>query len=527
MILVRILSRFFTLNYVFVWMSLGFVPAAFSAIKPADVLPEVRPQKKTRTPTAIKKTSEKNKVSPVPSPETSKSTSQPLGPTNQSVVEAKPKAFGPSLHLFESLMKFEVQQYMSPLNETTSLQSMQLLNVDLNYKYIGPTFKGTLDAGAGTFFKKTQSFYAVYELYVQNGVWLHSNDSLAFGRKKMLWSDLDQTWNFGLWQPKYATDPTRPKQQGLSGFFYELNGENVGFKLAVSPIYIPNVGPDIREENGSIVSDSRWYRPPSKTFNLFNKQNNIVYKIDVGDISQLINNQGLSSQISYRSSQNLWGRAGFAFKPLNEILLKREEYKNIDRSVNVTVRPQVAYHELGTLEVGYDNKEWSFSVSVMADKPYEKRPDSGWAVQSPRPLQIYGAQAAYDLSEKWLKPIRVSAAYMKTFGGEIIDIKSDGTQDEITLFDRRLPFSNALKVGLEGEVMRVRTRPVVAKVSYLADFDQRGTMFNGELEYNTQKNWLFTLGADVLGVEKESSETSFLNQFRANDRVYGGIGYVF
>jgi hypothetical protein len=39
-----------------------------------------------------------------------------------------------------------------------------------------------------------------------------------------------------------------------------------------------------------------------------------------------------------------------------------------------------------------------------------------------------------------------------------------------------------------------------------------------------------TVGADVLGVDDTSADNTdgrFLNEFRANDRVYAGLNYVF
>jgi hypothetical protein len=70
----------------------------------------------------------------------------------------------------------------------------------------------------------------------------------------------------------------------------------------------------------------------------------------------------------------------------------------------------------------------------------------------------------------------------------------------------------------------------MSSIKYLREFDQKGTLINSEFTYYPQTSIALILGADIIGVD-DSSETNkdgrFLNQFRANDRFYGGMSYVF
>lgn len=450
------------------------------------------------------------------------------GNTSMTTMQSKSAIkMGPTYHRFQALGRYELLHYPTEVKGDSSLTNFQFLSLGVNYNYATPTDKAVVDLGAGTFFKKNQTEFAVYDLYWQNNFWLSPADSVSVGRKRLSWSDVDRFWNLGLWQPKFAMDPLRPKQQGLTGVFYEHAGENWFTKLNFSPLYIPNIGPDIREENGALVSNSRWYRPPSNQFVLFGKENNIYYNLDVGDVAKLVNNQGASAQVGYRLPSGVWFRSQYAYKPLNEILLTREEYKNINRSVNVTVRPKVAYHEIVGGDVGMDIGDVGVSLSALSDRPIEQRPEEGWAIQKPGPMQVYGVTLNYELQNFLRRDFQFQAGYLKVQGGDIVDIKADGSRDEITLFTSRAMFTNAVRAEVSTEIMRLRQQPLVTRTSLMYEMDQKGTLFNTQFEYITRQKIAVIMGADILSVENESEDPTFLNQFRANDRFYGGLSYDF
>jgi hypothetical protein len=65
-------------------------------------------------------------------------------------------------------------------------------------------------------------------------------------------------------------------------------------------------------------------------------------------------------------------------------------------------------------------------------------------------------------------------------------------------------------------------------VKYLREFDQQGDLVGAEMSLQATRSWAVSVGADVLSVDNEDSvDGTFLNQFRANDRYYGGLTYVF
>jgi hypothetical protein len=147
--------------------------------------------------------------------------------------------------------------------------------------------------------------------------------------------------------------------------------------------------------------------------------------------------------------------------------------------------------------------------------------------------KLYGIRA-YSAGFDWTIPkffahsILLQINYLRVEGGTIQDIGSDGTTDDINLYDQRLKFTNAVKIKVQGELVRIYRRPLVTKLAYLFDQDQQGSMINAEFLFYPTREWALLVGADLLGTEDETYKVSgFLNQYRANDRIYGGMTYVF
>lgn len=426
-------------------------------------------------------------------------------------------------------LRVESMQYFTEVPETPDLTRSQFLSAELRGEGSWNSAIGyRLDASAGTFFRRSQSDIAVKEAHL--GGRIGSRLSWQLGRRHEVWSELDSRWQLGLWQPKFAIDALRSQEQGLTGLFAHL--EQPSFRLSgfVTPVFVPTMGPSIREEGGALVSDSRWYRQPSSNYSFSNRLNTISYRLDIPEMWRLVGNPGSGLAARWgREDRGAWARAGWAYKPVNELLLKRQNFKAVSEDrVDVTVSPDVTYHRVTSTDVGYRFSDVGASVSYVEDDPFEKRPDPEWTIQKLKPLRAYSAQLDWDLHKIFSRTLRLRLDYLKVEGGGIEDIQSDGSGDDFTLFDHRTQFTDAVSLSLEGDLGRVRNRPLVGRWRYLYDGDQMGSMINTEVQYSPAQQWAVVVGADILGVEDESKRPSgFLNQFRANDRFYGGMTYVF
>lgn len=426
-------------------------------------------------------------------------------------------------------IRMETMQYFTPIPEQPQLTYSQFLSARLSALKEISWLDFAIDISGGTFFARGQSHYVVHEAYIGS-----SPENSAFktytGRKKKEWSEMDRRWDLGLWQPTFAIDALRPEDQGLAGLFGDYNRENFEILTFVTPIFIPNMGPDIREEGGGLVASSRWYRTPSRDYDFNSRINTIQYSLDIPETEKLIQNPGAGLMIRLgNKDQGPWGVASYGYLPVNELLLKRQNFKDISQDeVDVTVSPDITYHHLYSADFGYSFSNLKASVSYLTDRPLEKRPDAEWVIQKLDPIEAYSTALDFSLDDIFSKTLAFQLEYLKVNGGGITDILSDGSPDDFTLFDQRLKFTNALSFKVEGQLATFWRRPFVTRFKYLYDYDQRGSLLNTEFLFYPSRRWAMLLGGDVLGVQDEASTSSrFLNQYRANDRVYGGLTYVF
>lgn len=450
-------------------------------------------------------------------------------PKAQGVIALKvqPEETPPKAHVYGQI-RMEGMQYLTPIPESPQLTYSQLLSVRLSALKETSLIDMVMDVSGGTFFTRGQSHLVVHEIYVaSHGA---GPGKVYVGRKKKDWSELDRRWQLGLFQPKFAMDALRPEEQGLTGIFLDHNTEQAEFLVFATPLFIPSVGPDIREEGGSLVADSRWYREPSRDYDFNNRINNINYELDIPEATKLVNNGGAAAMGRIGNKEKgPWFAASIGYLPVNELILKRKNFKDVSADkVDVTVSPDVTYHHVYTADLGYAFENVKSSVSYLQDEPGEKLPETDWSIQRLEALKAYSAAVEFSLANILANTLTFQLEYLRVNGGSIVDISANGQPDDFTLFDQRLKFANALSFRMEGQLASFFRRPFVTRFKYLYDYDQRGSLLNAEFLYYPTQKWAVVMGGDVLGVQDETYRVSgFLNQYRANDRVYGGMTYVF
>lgn len=424
-------------------------------------------------------------------------------------------------------VRFESLRYLSALDDEPQLTNSQFLSGRItaaSYTRDPLSFNWAADLSAGTFFSLRQSYYSVQEVYVSTP--LDESVNISLGRKKYDWTEIDRIWSLGLWQPRYAIDALRPEDQGLTGLFFDYKQGKVQFLAFASSIYIPTIGPDIREEGGEIKSDNRWYRPPSN----FAGNIKINYEIDTGNITKLIQQESYGLKLRIGDEETgPWASLAGGRKPVNDILLQRlvrgVDYTSVAKFV---VSPVVVHQQVFSADIGYQFENANISLSYFEDQPETYIPPEDYAVQKISPVKYYSAQADWSVREFIGRPVQLQLGYLKGLGNEVVDIESDGAANEITLLEQRYRFANAATFKIIGEVATVYSRPLVSKIGYIREFDQEGSILGVEFQYQWNRTWSFLVGMDSLGVDDKSEPVDgFINDYRANDRFYGGASYVF
>src|SRR6185312_4613407 len=253
--------------------------------------------------------------------------------------------------------------------------------------------------------------------------------------------------------------------------------------------------------------------------------------LDSYNISKLVENPGAGLRVRMGGDHDgAWASANYGYKPINAITLQYSKSLDLNSQTgDVTVGPNVAYHQIFGGDLGYKYTNGMVAVSYLQDMPDPKKPSDDWILQNPHGLQAIGVHGdqAY-VVPGFLNPIGLTLGYLKVIGGGITDYDSTGTPQG-AIFAQRLNFTNAASVQMDFTTTAWRKK-LTTSVKFLRDFDQQGSLLHTELNYFPTSSVALLLGGDVLGVDNDSAsnlDSGFLNQYRANDRIYGGMSYVF
>lgn len=461
--------------------------------------------------------------------ELAKAESAVLSMPSSATGEASPMEFSGNL-------KMEGTQYFTNLPENPQLNQTQSLIGNFHLQK-NQGLRGALDFVAGSNLTVGSSHFGVTEAYFGNSTVYQAPEQsthsvgFAVGRKLEYWNLLDGDWQLGQWQATYTQlDALKPIDQGLTGVFWKMSNGDHEVLLFGTPIFIPSMGPEVKEKDGAIQSDSRWYRQPSQNFVFRGVVTQVVYSLDVPDIGKLVGSPGGGARYRWGGSHGLWAAASYGYKPINALLLR---YRTILRTEEksrgeVTVSPVVGYHSIAGGDLGYKFDSAMVAVSVLKDQPQAKSPTDDWIQQQPEPFQAVGVHAETDLDVRsFSEPVGLSMNYLRVTGGRLHDVDAQGA-DMGALFESRFIFTNAASARIETR-SQILKKKLVSSLKYLRDFDQKGSLLQGELSLFPAKSWAVSMGFDVLGVDSGQNEQSanFLNQYRANDRYYGGLSYVF
>ena len=381
---------------------------------------------------------------------------------------------------------------------------------------------------AGTFSLSKSSYFSVPELFLG----LESADTksnVVLGRKIKNFSFLDKEQNLGLFNSYFSNDMIRYQQQGLAGVHTEFQYKKFGFYAGYYPIYLPNQGPQVYEENGEIRSSNRWSQKPPSQFRFGNLEREIIYAIRDYDINEIIKNPGEGLSLFYGDSkQRPWIQASYARKPVNQIPLSRDTYGTASNFIGqVKLSPVVTYSQTQAVDINLDSIKVKTTFSYLEDRVANKVAPENETLQFLKPLKMYGVWVALDLNDYFSRNMALEISYAELHDGEIQDLLSNGQNSLFTYSGQRSIFKKPISLKLNSELFYFNTIPVVSSVKWTYDTFYKGVLLSGIASYQTLAKVKLNLGFDLLGVEEESKETHFLQDKQANDRVYGGLEYVF
>ncbi len=278
------------------------------------------------------------------------------------------------------------------------------------------------------------------------------NGTHYFGRKKYIWSVVDEDWNLGAWQPLYMGNYIRPESQGLTGIISEFSTNGARTTFFISPFFIPNIGPSFLVQDGKFESASPWFSIPAQQLMLGGNPISVYYDIEKPDTRDILYNAGAGGQVFIGNSlAGGWLMASYAYKPVNQLGVAISP-RGFDTSgadpalYGVKIHPYVQYHQLATLETGYRRKAAHFHLGLIADAPLKTEIPEGASGFVMNDNYIVSPSVSYQVTPA----NRIRLSYLKRWEG-----REEAMGDErLALASRGLDryfFSEAVKAEYIGK----------------------------------------------------------------------------
>lgn len=462
--------------------------------------------------------------------------------SNSSLQIEKPENNNSDRPVLGGFVRFESMQYPTRLVGQENLSQNNMMEAGFagaSYLRSTPSIGARADISAGRSLNLNYSYFSVYEL---SATWTSANDQfgISLGRHIESWNDADEIWNLNLWQPTFSMDALRIQQQGILGLHARATGTYLQMAAFLSPAFIPTTTPEIADRNGEITSESRWFRSIPTQSEIIGRPTRLYYRVEIPQIQELISQPAAGAQLRIgRLNSGAWARVAYTNKAMNTLNFKYDAAFRTapDQQARgeVELRPIAHRHQIGSADMGFAYEGGEVALSHVQDRPdlatvSNFRNDEGlmtdFIQQAPRPIKATSIRWDQNITVPFARwPLKARLAYLKAEVEPTKDYDSRGGEQS-SLLPHRLNYSNA--VTIEGK--SALTERWFLGLKYLRDFDQVGSQWNAELEYRSKANWTWVIGGDSLGVDDASpanSDTRFLNYYRQNDRVYGGLTYVF
>lgn len=425
-------------------------------------------------------------------------------------------------------LSFEHMEYMSSIPGNSNLDNNELTRLHLqSYGLKENFFSHGADLGAGSYFSKGASAYYVSELYIN--LKLNNNFNVGMGRQRQNFSDLDSYWKLGLWQPRYYWDPLRSEEQGLTGLHLKFEGSWQKIGIFASPYFVPTMMSNLKEDDGTKIGPDRWLAAANQQIILNDRRKRVDARINLENTNNLINNPGSAFYYQLGRDSGPFTKFNYGEKPVNSLIYQRETgFSLADDVAKVILKPELTWHQIYGVDTGWKNERSLFTISYLHDEPDKRKAAEDKVIQQLEPLSIYSVRSEFNLQNTVKRPFVVGLSYMRARGGEITDINSNGSKDDFVLFTHRLNFYDSWRFDLGAEILQFSSHRLNGKWMYQHDQIQAGSLVSTEFSVENKYGWIANLGADILGVDNESSDRQgFLSEYRSNDRIYGGLKYVF
>lgn len=359
---------------------------------------------------------------------------------------------------------------------------------------------------------------------------------LSAGRKLEDWSQMDDAFGLGLWQPRYLWNRARPEAAGFAGLSAGIETSALRIQGTFMPVFVPDRGYPVNEQDGELLTQDPYFDGPGKVVGIYGVDTPVRYSLNQPPLADVIFNPGVAFMARAGEKRGVWGQAAYAYKPMNQLRFVYDSVLDLNtnpQQAEVTIYPEVLYHHIASFELGYRATEARGWLSFTTDTPVMNSAADAQDA-STLTLQMFEPAQTISLGGAWSPRFaELSAAFMHTAGGSAPDI-GENASGTSSAFEARYPYADALTLGAAIPLVTKGATRLAAHTRLLLDLTNSGSVWSTEIEWRPgayQGALSVRAGADLLasGLDAAALEasSSFISRYRARDRFHLGVAYVF
>lgn len=390
---------------------------------------------------------------------------------------------------------------------------------------VGDTFEGAAEAQFG-FERHGQAFkdINVPELYV--GSSSKNPFHVDLGRKLETWNRFEDFWALGLFQPRYRWDYLDVRTNGLTGLFLHYDTKLVQAMGFWTPLWIPERGAPFDMSGGKCSTGTPWFACPGSTVNLFNQPTDIYYKLDIPNIAKFINRPGFGGSLRVGEKQGPWIQASGAHKAMNQYMLAYEGYLSLStETLPATIHVRANDHEIYSLESGYTTEAWSLMMSGIKERPIRDITPANWTTEEESNSTYFGPTLYTRLFGKDEGATNLDVGYLKRSGGNPSETGPFANPDA-PVFEPRHSYAEAFSLNIRTPFKESWGKYFWCSSRFVLDTPNRGNILITDVNFKPTHALLLNFGIDLLGSDS-AKVVDFISRYQRNDRIRGGLKYVF
>lgn len=374
--------------------------------------------------------------------------------------------------------------------------------------------------------------YSLSEAYIKKS---DGTNTFTIGRKILDWNPNEVFWGLSNLNSRRSFSLLDEKQEGLIGFHWDRKMGDLELNFILSYLFVPQLNPGLKVENGKVTSKSEWIRRPPERTIINEKEVPIYYNLNDPQIKDVLLNKTLGANLTWHwSEKETAGKLNtyLLYKPENNLRVNAEAYYDLDlKQVIVNADPVVNHH--GVIGFGVEQKiptilkgETILHANLEVIDPNAKL---GKDFDVLDPIKLKQENREFDSDFFSIKPnykreshttlALTHKNYYLDFGLNYFRLLTEASSGD-DFYSDSSRFENAVGFWLQVKPSEQLTWLVDLK----HDLSRKDILLRTNVSYLFTNNFVTAVGVEMLQAEDMSS---FWSSYRANDSIYFSMGYSF